>query len=493
MTPRPSGRLRVLLLPFQLDRIWYDVSINYTKSELKLLLPQQNQRNHIPSVGELTARIKWMFEQNEMLQDCWVRGEISNFTHHSRGHMYFTLKDEQSRIKSVMFAGNNRYLKFMPKEGMKVVAHGYVSVFERDGAYQLYVDEMQPDGLGSLFLAFQQLKEQLEREGLFAAHLKKPIPQYPRTVGVITSPTGAAVRDIITTIRRRYPVSHILLYPVIVQGPNAAPSVVEAIQRMNELAEADVLIVGRGGGSFEELWAFNEEIVVRAIHQSVIPVISAVGHETDTTLADFVADIRAATPTAAAELAVPSLFDLRRHLDQVTTRIERALGNQVRDAKQRLQRVESSTVFTRPTHQINQARQAVDNLEDRLQLALTKLSHAHGRRLQQVEARLARTSPVERAKRLDQTLTYTVERLRQAAQKRVHAHEHRFDRQLDKLDALSPLAVMRRGYSLVYNDQQKLIRSLKDVQPGDPLSVRVQDGWLDCQVWGMREENKRND
>ncbi|HEU4963663.1 MAG TPA: exodeoxyribonuclease VII large subunit [Bacilli bacterium] len=452
-----------------------------------------NANQHIPTVSELNTRIKGMFEENERLQDCWVRGEISNFTHHSRGHMYFTLKDEQSRLKSVMFAGNNRHLKFLPKEGMKVIAHGYVSVFERDGAYQFYADDMQPDGLGSLFLQFQQLKEQLEREGLFASHLKKPLPKYPLTVGVITSPTGAAVRDIITTIRRRYPVSNILLYPVIVQGPHAAPSVVEAIRRMNEQGEADVLIVGRGGGSFEELWAFNEEVVVRAIHASVLPVISAVGHETDTTLADYVADIRAATPTAAAELAVPSLFELRRHLDQLTTRLERALTTRVRDAKARLQRVESSPVLTRPTHQINQNRQVVDNLEDRLQLGLTKLSNAHGRRLQQLETRLSRTSPIERAKRMDQTLTYTVERLHQAMKKRVNVQEHRFDRLLDKLDALSPLAVMRRGYSLVYGSDQKLIHSLTDVQPGDPLSVRLQDGWLDCQVWGMREENSNDE
>ena len=455
------------------------------------MLPQQRE---IPSVGELTAQIKQMFEHNPRMQDCWVRGEISNFTHHSKGHMYFTLKDSQSRIKSIMFAGNNRYLKFIPKEGMKVIAHGYVSVFERDGGYQLYIDEMQPDGLGSLFLALQQLKEQFEREGLFAPHLKKPLPKFPSVIGVITSPTGAAVRDIITTIRRRYPVAHVLLYPVIVQGPNAAPSVAEAIARMNELAEADVLIVGRGGGSFEELWAFNEEVVVRAIHASHIPIISAVGHETDTTLADFVADVRAATPTAAAELAVPNLMELRRHVDQLGQRVQTALERRVREARVRLTRAEQSTVFTRPTHAINQYRQVVDNAEDRLQLALTKLANAQERRLTQLEARLLRTSPVERAKRMEQRLVYAVERLGRAAVERVEREEHRFIRLVDKLDMLSPLSVMKRGYSLVYADgRKKLVRSLQDVQPSDPIQVRLQDGWLECQIWGIQEEKKTDE
>ncbi|TCP52852.1 exodeoxyribonuclease VII large subunit [Tumebacillus sp. BK434] len=446
-------------------------------------------REHIPTVSELTAKIKGMFESDPQLQDCFVRGEISNFTHHSKGHMYFTLKDSQSRIKSVMFAGNNRYLKFVPKEGMKVIAHGYVSVFDRDGAYQFYVDDLQPDGLGSLFLAFQQLKEQLEREGLFDQMNKKPIPKYPRVVGVVTSPTGAAVRDIITTIRRRYPVAHILLHPVIVQGPTAAASVADAIAAMNALQEVDVLIVGRGGGSLEELWAFNEEPVVRAIHASQIPVISAVGHETDTTLSDFVADIRAATPTAAAEIAVPNLYDLKQHVDQLTHRLQRALDGKMRDAKQRLHRIETSTVFTRPTHQLHQWQQVVDNAEDRLQLALTKLSGQSERRLSQLEGRLLRTSPIERAKRMDQTLHYTVERLQRAVADRVGKEQGKFERLLDKLDALSPLSVMKRGYSLTYTgDRKRLIKSIDDVQLGDKVQVRVQDGWVDCSVWGLEEE-----
>jgi exodeoxyribonuclease VII large subunit len=351
---------------------------------------------------------------------------------------------------------------------------------------------MQPDGLGSLFLAFQQLKEKLEQEGLFHPQHKKPIPKFPRTVGVITSPTGAAVRDIITTIRRRYPVANILLHPVIVQGPSAARSVAEAIETMNELGEADVLIVGRGGGSLEELWAFNEEIVVRAIFASHIPVISAVGHETDTTLADFVADVRAATPTAAAELAVPNLFDLRRHLEQLNARLVNSLQAQVREAKARLTRLESSPVFTRPTHQIHQWQQTLDNLEDRLLLALTKAAGQRERQLAALESRLLRTSPIERAKRMDQTLQYLIERLGRAAGDLVQRENNRYERLLDKLDALSPLAVMRRGYSLAYADQKtRLIKHVGDVQPGEMINIRLEDGWLDCAVWGI-EEDKQN-
>ena len=266
------------------------------------------------SVKDLNRYIRMKMEGDSRLSDVWIRGEISNFTHHSSGHMYFTLKDEGSRIRAIMFATHNQRLPFIPKEGSRVIARGNVSVYERDGQYQFYAVQMQPDGIGSLYLAYEQLKSKLEEEGLFAAERKRPLPRYPKTIGVITSPTGAAVRDIMITIRRRYPQARAILYPVLVQGKGAAPSIVKAIRTMNDMAEADVLIVGRGGGSLEELWAFNEEIVARAIYQSDIPVISAVGHETDFTIADFVADLRAATPTAAAELAVPSSAELRGSL-----------------------------------------------------------------------------------------------------------------------------------------------------------------------------------
>jgi exodeoxyribonuclease VII large subunit len=448
------------------------------------------EQQTILTVSDVTRYIKLMFDQDDRLRNCWVRGEISNFTHHSSGHMYFTLKDSGSRLKSIMFKSANRSLAFLPKDGMKVIVRGYVSVFERDGQYQLYVEEMQPDGLGALYLAFQQLKERLEQEGLFAPERKRPLPAYPRTIGVITSPTGAAVRDIITTIRRRYPVAHVILHPVLVQGPEAAPSIALAIQTMNALAEVDVLIVGRGGGSLEELWAFNEEVVARAIFDSNIPVISAVGHETDFTIADFVADVRAATPTAAAELAVPHLGELTRYVYQLEERMTNALSGLIRESKRRLKRIEQSTVFLRPKQAIAQKRQWVDHLENELELRLTRLTGSRARKLADWMGRLQAVSPVERLKRMEQQLQFAAGRLQTVMVTQLEKENHRYERLLDKMHAYSPLLVMKRGYALVYRQDgkdRKLVRSLRDVQLGDFVQVRLQDGHVDCHVWGLEE------
>jgi exodeoxyribonuclease VII large subunit len=447
------------------------------------------QVDTIFSIGELTQYIKQMFQQDNVLMNVWVRGEISNFTHHSRGHMYFTLKDDQSRIKAVMFAGRNRNLPFLPKDGTKVIARGFVDVYERDGQYQFYVEEMQPDGIGALHLAFQQLKERLEAEGLFAASHKKPLPMFPKVVGVITSPTGAAVRDIITTIRRRCPAVHILLHPVLVQGKDAAPSVAKAIETMNQLAAADVLIVGRGGGSLEELWAFNEEIVARAIYHSDIPIISAVGHETDFTIADFVADVRAATPTAAAELAVPHLSDLLRHLDQLRDRLVLALQGQIRDVKKQLDRLTSSPVITRPLHFLQEKKQYIDNLENELVLRLTQTAARNDKRLTELTHKLAVYGPINRITQAKGELRLFEQRMLNAIRDQVKIGERNFERELDKLSMLNPLHAMKRGFSLTYKDKhgRRLVKSLRDVQPGDVVYVRVQDGIMDCQVWGLEE------
>ncbi|WP_187377813.1 exodeoxyribonuclease VII large subunit [Paenibacillus senegalimassiliensis] len=388
------------------------------------------QPQRILSVKELNRYMRMKLESDATLADVWIRGEISNFTHHSSGHMYFTLKDTDSRIKCIMFASHNQRLPFKPKEGARVIARGNVSVYERDGQYQFYATHMQPDGIGSLYLAFEQLKQKLEGEGLFAPQRKRPLPRYPRTIGVVTSPTGAAVRDILTTLARRYPQAAVVLYPVLVQGKGAAPSIVKALRTLNDMGEADVLIVGRGGGSLEELWAFNEEQVARAIYESAIPVISAVGHETDFTIADFVADLRAATPTAAAELAVP--------------------------------------------HRL------------RLQLA----DAAHGR----LRQRLLRYHPQE-------TLQFALKRqqgadrlLRQSMLSMLRDSSRQLTAHIRQLDALSPLKVMGRGYSLVYDETgTKLVKSLAQVELGDKIRVAMTDGELDCQVWGMRAEGAGKD
>ncbi|WCK53140.1 exodeoxyribonuclease VII large subunit [Aneurinibacillus sp. Ricciae_BoGa-3] len=453
-----------------------------------------NDTRRIYSIKEITRYIKDQFDFDDVLQDVWIRGEISNFTHHTRGHMYFTVKDEESKMRGVMFAGHNRYLKFIPKNGTRVLMRGSITVFERDGQYQFYAKEMQPDGIGSLYLAFEQLKQRLEAEGLFAPEHKKPIPAYPATIGVITSPTGAAIRDIITTLRRRYPISRILLYPVLVQGENAARSVSQAISVMNERGEADVLIIGRGGGSIEELWAFNEEIVARTIFSSHIPVISAVGHETDFTISDFVADVRAATPTAAAELAVPHILELRERLDMLSGRLRTGLSYQTRQLREKLNRLQRSYVFRQPERQLIQYEQQLDKLVERLGRAASQYAIQKRNRYQSAHQKLLQHTPVRQAARYREQVGTQQHRLKRAVEAIVRANGLKLDRHLGKLDALSPLKVMQRGYSLAFKTQgvrKTLVKSVAQVDPGDSLTVQLNDGSLDCQVWGI-EEVKNN-
>lgn len=399
--------------------------------------------DRILTIKELTREIKRWLEQHAGLRDVWVRAEISNFTHHSRGHMYFTLKDETSRIRAVMFASHNQFLKFKPKDGLKVLARGEVNVYERDGQYQFYVKEMQPDGIGSLYQAFEELKEKLAKKGWFAPERKKPIPLYPRVIGVITSPTGAAIRDIITTIKRRYPIVQIKVFPVIVQGSEAAPSIARAIRLAQEV-DIDVLIVGRGGGSIEELWAFNEEIVAQEIVASRIPIISAVGHETDVTIADFVADLRAATPTAAAEQAVPMLAELEERALLRKNQLIQLIQQLVREKRKELTRWQESYAFKYPKQLLVQKEQELDDLIQTLNKSMRR---------------------------------FIDEQKRQLYFKSAH------------LDALSPLKIMSKGYSLVYNQEKtSLYHSVKQIQPGQAVQIVMQDGELDCHVWGIKEE-----
>lgn len=443
------------------------------------------------SVAELTRYIKLKLEQDPMLAEVWVRGEISNFTHHSSGHMYFTLKDKMSRVKAIMFASANRRLAFQPKEGMMVIAQGNISVYERDGQYQFYVQHMQPDGIGSLYLAFEQLKKKLAGEGLFAEERKRPIPRFPRTVGVITSPTGAAVRDIITTMQRRYPQAGILLHPVLVQGEQAAPSIAAAIRRMNELGEADVLIVGRGGGSLEELWPFNEEVVARAIAESRIPVISAVGHETDFTIADFVADLRAATPTAAAELAVPHRMELLQQAGQLRSRLTQAVLGAARARRERLNRLVHHPYLRDPKRQLQAPAQRLDRLKEQLGFRMDSRLRQAAERAAGFRLRLARHHPRQQMRLAAGRLDHLESRLGHAAGNRHKGAAHRLAMAIRQLDALSPLKVMQRGYSLVYDEKKtRLIKSLDDVQLGDLVHIRLTDGTVGCQVWAMEGEDQ---
>ncbi|MDF2960018.1 MAG: large subunit of exodeoxyribonuclease [Paenibacillus sp.] len=445
------------------------------------------------SIKEVNRYIKMRLETDNILQDVWLRGEISNFTHHSSGHMYFTLKDADSRLKSIMFASHNQRLGFIPREGTKVLACGNISVYERDGQYQFYATQMQPDGIGSLYLAFEQLKKKLESEGLFAASRKKPIPRYPKAIGVITSPTGAAVRDIIITLQRRYPHVPVLLYPVLVQGTQAAPSIVKAIEAMNAMNEVDVLIVGRGGGSLEELWAFNEESVARSIFASLIPVISAVGHETDFTIADFVADLRAATPTAAAELAVPHVQELKQQLGYFKQQLYGGLSNQLDRSRERLRRVQRSPVLTNPRKQLLvQPMERLDRTKEQLAYKLRgRLAKLQEQRMK-LDRRISSFNPKDQAVFAKRRLGTAVRQLQQAMQTAKRHKQQDLLAAIRQLDALSPLKVMQRGYSLVYDEKEKqLIKSIQQVQLGDVLKLRLMDGSVDCHVWSMEE--KQND
>ena len=452
---------------------------------------QQMSEDQILSIKDLNRLIKRKLEGDSVLQDVWVRGEISNFTHHGSGHMYFTLKDTDSRLKSIMFASYNQRLPFLPKEGTRVLARGSISVFERDGQYQFYVNQMQPDGIGSLYLAYEQLKKKLEDEGLFAPRFKKQLPRYPQTIGVITSPSGAAVRDILITLKRRYPSVNILLYPVLVQGTSAAAAIARAIDNMNQQKEADILIVGRGGGSLEELWAFNEEIVARSIFASLIPVVSAVGHETDFTISDFVADLRAPTPTAAAELVVPHYLELRQQVSVRTTRLQKALLYKLQQQKERLQQFRRSRALANPRRMLQQPLERHDRLKEQLLFRMkTKLSLERQRKMRLDQA-IASFNPKEQVIFAKRRAENARKGLVQAMRGSLKNKKNEWDSHVRQLDALSPLKVMSRGYSLIYDEKEKsLIKSIDGVQLGDLIKVRLSDGKLTAHVWSMEPSDE---
>ncbi|MEN8700926.1 exodeoxyribonuclease VII large subunit [Bacillus infantis] len=439
------------------------------------------------TVGALTKYIKRKFDHDPHLQEVFVKGEISNFKRHSSGHMYFTLKDEKSRILAVMFSSSARSVKFEPENGMKVLISGEISVYEPSGQYQIYVKQMQPDGVGDLFLAFEQLKERLQKEGLFAPERKRAIPKFPKTVGVITSPTGAAVRDIITTIKRRFPIANILIYPALVQGAQAAPSVAGAIELANRQAEADVLIVGRGGGSIEELWAFNEEQVARAIVGSSIPVISAVGHETDFTIADFAADRRAPTPTGAAEIAVPHIDELAERILNRQFRLIRAMKERAVLQRERLGRIQKSYAFRYPQRLYEQKLEQADRMTEQLKRSAGRLAELKSEERDRLLQRLLRNHPKDLYKEAKETHLRGNRALGRAMKEVLTKKQKEFGGMVSTLEALSPLKIMDRGYSLAYSGEGMLLKSVSQVEKGDDVQVKLADGTFNCKVTGKEE------
>lgn len=434
------------------------------------------------TIKALTKYIKRKFDADPHLSDVFVKGEISNFKRHSSGHMYFTLKDEHARIMGVMFSRAASSLKFTPENGMHVLVKGNITVYEMSGQYQIYITEMQPDGIGELYLAYEQLKAKLEKEGLFHDGRKKPIPAFPETIGVITSPTGAAIRDIITTLERRYPIGKVIVIPALVQGKNASASIVGAIKKANDKNVADVLIVGRGGGSIEELWAFNEEIVARAIAESKIPVISAVGHETDFTIADFAADLRAATPTAAAEMAVPHLKDLLDQLMQRKTRLYQSMAAIVKTGKNKLNYLEQSYLFRNPARIYEQKWLHLDRLTERLHHAQNHILLRKQHRYADLNNSLSRYHPQSMIESGREKVSRAEQRLIQESRTIFKSKVGEFSGKMATLEALNPLNILRRGFNVAYTEEGKLLKSVHQSDKGDNLTIQLVDGKLFCTI-----------
>ncbi len=444
------------------------------------------------TVTALTKYLRRKIETDKHLRNVWLQAEISNFSHHSRGHMYFTLKDENARLSAVMFSFQNKFLKFKPENGMKVLVKGEINVYEPQGQYQIYVQSMEPDGIGSLYLAYEELKKKLAKEGLFDEQRKKPIPSFPSHIGIITSPTGAAIRDILTTIERRFPFVKRTLLPVNVQGRQAAPSIVKAIERANA-SDFDVLIVGRGGGSIEELWAFNEEQVARSMSASNIPIISAVGHETDFTISDFVADLRAPTPTAAAELAVPSMIELHKHLTQLTSRLNYHLTQDVKRKKEQLASLENTYAFKYPIQLNKQKEQDLDRIVGDLERTINHLIDQKKQQLSRQKEQILNKSPRYLLAEKKSELHYLRETMERTALNRFEQKSTHFLSLLEKLSILSPLETMKRGYGIVYSPTGDLVKSINQLTVGEEISVSVSDGKVDARVFNVTERNEFND
>lgn len=432
------------------------------------------------TITALNKAIKNMFDEKRELNNIHLKGEISNFKHHTRGHLYFTLKDENSQLSAIMFAGNASKLNFEPADGMKVLVSGKVSVYETGGTYQIYVNEMMVDGLGNLYLEFEKLKKKLEAEGLFKKEYKKPIPKYPMKIGIITAPTGAAIRDILSTIKRRFPICETILFPSLVQGADAKDDIVRNIRLANTYP-LDVIILGRGGGSIEDLWAFNEEIVARAIFDSAIPIVSGVGHEVDFTISDFVADLRAPTPTGAAEMTVPSIVDVRLLLEQYNTRLTKAINNKISMLSEKLNNLENSYVLKNPMSLYEKLEQNFDHLYERLIMAIKNNIFMQKERLN----RLLESFIFKNPKMLfaDSIYNYNdlVKRLKISSENILTNNKNSYLNLLAKLEVLNPITTLKRGYSVTKYDN-KVIDSINKVSKGMLISTTLSDGIIESEI-----------
>jgi exodeoxyribonuclease VII large subunit len=441
------------------------------------------------TVSELTEKLKAVVEDKFPM--VWVEGEISNFKMYGSGHAYFTLKDASAQIRAVLFRNRMRRIRFEPGDGLHVLAMGSVEVYPQRGEYQLVVELLEPRGLGALQLAFDQLKARLAAEGLFADGRKRALPRFPRTIGIVTSPSGAAIRDMLRVIRRRFGELHIVVAPCRVQGDGAAEEIAQGIRDLNALGGVDVIIAGRGGGSLEDLWAFNEEVVARAIVGSKAPVISAVGHEVDVTIADFVADLRAPTPSAAAELVVREKQAIVEAVADLSHRLRRAMGRRLEHEHRRVEALTRRRVLTDASRPLRDWHRRVDDARTRLGRGIEALLRRASHRLELATAGLRSASPRSRLARDRHRHERLESRLRAELAHALDASRHRLGVAVGQLDSLSPLAVLGRGYSLTRKADGAVVRSTRQVQPGEDVTVLLQEGRLDCRVTATREHDGR--
>ena len=443
-------------------------------------------REEYVTVSALTKYIKYKFDKDPHLGRVYLTGEISNFRLRPT-HQYFSLKDENAIISATMFQSAFKKIQFRPEEGMKVLVIGKVSVFEKSGQYQINIEHMEPDGVGALYLAYEQLKKKLEAEGLFSLP-KKPIPQFPKKIAILTSESGAVIQDIQTTVARRFPIVQLVLYPTVVQGVHAVNSILKNLDLV-EQEDYDVVIIGRGGGSIEDLWAFNEEPVVRRVAELSIPVISSVGHETDTTLIDFVSDMRAATPTAAAEIATPVLMEIHQQLRNLQTRLEQALSRQLQIKRERMQALANASIFQNPERIYQVYQQRVDQLEIRLQQMMQQSVQHKRQQLVKNQHRLELGSPSRRVQTEKQALQYLAKRLEQAQGQLMKDKKQQFQRAIQQLDLLSPLKIMNRGYGIL-QQEETIIKSVDQLEVNQELTIQLVDGTVRSKVTSVEKGNQ---
>jgi len=441
------------------------------------------------TVSELSAQLRAVLE--DRFPAVWVEGEISNFKVYTSGHAYFTLKDETAQLRCVLFRNRTRRIRFEPADGLHVLAFGSVEVYAQRGEYQLVVELLEPRGLGALQLAFEQLKERLQREGLFEAGRKRPLPRFPKKIGIVTSPSGAALRDILRVIGRRFGEIHIVIAPAKVQGEGAAQEVAQAVRELNGLGGVDVIIVGRGGGSLEDLWAFNDEMLARTIAASKIPVISAVGHEVDFTIADFVADLRAPTPSAAAELVVREKQAVADSVSDLGRRLAAAMERRLSRERERLEAVRRRRVLTDARRPLRDLERRVDDATARLRRAIATAVRQAAHRVELAARSLRAQSPVARTLADRRRLTELSSRLDRGLVRDLDRARHRLGGAAARLDSLSPLAVLARGYSLTRLPSGEIVRSARQVAVGDDVSVLLSEGSLGCRVTATKEHDER--